>query len=87
MYFISSKENMEVELSSDILHKARYNDDELLGSIHNICHEVFRRQIPAELSIEDRYRLAEIVRKRYGIPFKQVARLTGTDPEILRRTR
>lgn len=87
MYFISSKENMEVELRSDILHKARYNDDELLGSIHNICHEVFRRQIPAELSIEDRYRLAEIVRKRYGIPFKQVARLTGTDPEILRRTR
>ena len=83
MYFISSKENMEVELRSDILHKARYNDDELLGSIHN----VFRRQIPAELSIEDRYRLAEIVRKRYGIPFKQVARLTGTDPEILRRTR
>ena len=87
MYFISSKENMEVELRSDILHKARYTDDELIISIGNICQEVFRCESPDKLSIEDRYRLADLVRKRYGSPFKQIARLTGTDPEILRRAR
>ena len=41
MYFISSKENMEVEIRSGILHKARYTDDELIISIGNICQEVF----------------------------------------------
>ena len=87
MYFISSKENMEVEIRSGILHKARYTDDELIISIGNICQEVFRCESPDKLSIEDRYRLADLVRKRYGTPFKQIARLTGTDPEILRRAR
>ncbi len=87
MYFISSKENMEVEIRSGILHKARYTDDELIISIGGICQEVFRCESPDKLSIEDRYRLADLVRKRYGTPFKQIARLTGTDPEILRRAR
>ena len=87
MYFISSKENMEVEIRSGILHKARYTDGELIISIGNICQEVFRCESPDKLSIEDRYRLADLVRKRYGTPFKQIARLTGTDPEILRRAR
>ena len=87
MYFISSKENMEVEIRSGILHKAHYTDDELTISVSNICQEVFHRDSPEQLSIEDRYRLADLVRKRYGSPFKQIARLTGTDPEILRRAR
>ena len=64
-----------------------YTDDELIISIGNICQEVFRCESPDKLSIEDRYRLADLVRKRYGTPFKQIARLTGTDPEILRRAR
>ena len=84
LYFLSKNDNMEVELSGDILHKARYTDNEIAGSVREICINYFYKSTPEELCVEDRYRLAAILRKRYGIGIKQIARLTGTDSKLLK---
>lgn len=35
--------------------------------------------------MEDKCRLAGILRKKYGIGVKQIARLTGLSPELVRK--
>ena len=51
----------------------------LIGSASNL---LFDRRL-ARLCIEDRYRLAAGLRKKYGLSISQLARLTMTDRKIL----
>ena len=84
LYHISRRDDMEMELTGDILHKTSYTDAELLASVSEICRQEFLHNDPAELSIENRFRLAGILRKRYGLGPKQLGRLTKVDPGIIR---
>ena len=52
--------------------------------VSDICRESFSKNGPADLRLEDRYRLADILRRRYGLGIKQLARLTGTKPALLK---
>ena len=83
-YAMSRNENMEMELSGDILHKTKYSDEELSGTIKELCEEIFQKSSADLLSIEDRYRLAKILHKRYRLSRKQLARLTMTEPSLLK---
>ena len=84
MYAMSRNENMEMELSGDILHKTKYSDEELSGTIKELCEETFQKSSADLLSIEDRYRLAKTLHKRYRLSRKQLARLTMTEPSLLK---
>lgn len=84
LFYLSRNTDIEMELTEGQLAKQRYPDEELHGSIRNICRDTFQRTSPENLSIENRYRLAAILRKRYGLGPKQLARLTGTDPQLLK---
>lgn len=84
MYAMSRNENMEMELSGDILHKTKYSDEELSGTIKELCEEIFQKSSADLLSIENRYRLAKILHKRYRLSRKQLARLTMTEPSLLK---
>lgn len=84
MYAMSRNENMEMELSGDILHKTKYSDEELSGTIKELCEETFQKSSADLLSIENRYRLAKILHKRYRLSRKQLARLTMTEPSLLK---
>ncbi len=84
LYFLSRNDDMEMELSENHLSRSGYSDDELAVSVRVICREKFGCQSPSDLSVEARYSLASILRKRYGLSPKQLARLTGTDPTLLR---
>ena len=84
MYYLSVNKDMEMELSGDMLHKAKYRDADLLGTVSDICRESFSKNGPADLRLEDRYRLADILRRRYGLGIKQLARLTVTKPALLK---
>lgn len=84
LYFLSRNTDMEMELTEGRLAKGSYTDGELIESVRTICSERFQRPSPENLTVEDRYRLAAILRKRYGLGPKQLARLTGTDPQLLK---
>lgn len=84
LYHLSRRDDMEMELTGDILHKTSYTDAELLASVSDICSQEFQRKDPAELSIENRFKLAGILRKRYGLGPKQLGRLAKVDPDLLR---
>ncbi|HIR72684.1 MAG TPA: hypothetical protein IAB96_04010 [Candidatus Coprenecus pullicola] len=84
IYYLSVNKDMEMELSGDMLHKAKYRDADLLGTVSDICRESFSKNGPADLRLEDRYRLADILRRRYGLGIKQLARLTGTKTALLK---
>lgn len=85
LYAISRNENLEMELDNGILHKTKYCDNELYGSITGLCQENFHKNRIEELSIEQRYILAKILHKKYGIAGKQLSRLTNTDLAILKK--
>lgn len=76
---------LELEMTSDVLRKVQYRDEELAGSVLSICREEFRCASIQNLTVEQRYILAGMLRKRYGTGFRQTARLTGTDPAVLRK--
>lgn len=87
LYRLSRNDDAELELdmTSAILRQVHYRDEELAGSVLGICREEFRCASVRDLTIEQRYILAGILRKRYGTGFKQMARLTGTDPVVLKK--
>ncbi len=84
IYFLSSTNDMEMELDSGILKKARYSDSELKASLEGVCAEKFRGREYSSLKVEDRYMAARELRKRYGVGPKQIARVTGLDYERLK---
>lgn len=84
MYALSRNENLEMELTGDILRKTKYTDDELTGTVENLCRQLFHKPSVYSLSIEDRYHLARMLYKRYGLSRKQLSRLTMTDPALLK---
>lgn len=85
LYAISRNENLEMELDNGILHKTKYCDNELYGSITGLCQENFHKNRIEELCIEQRCSLAKILHKKYGIAGKQLSRLTNTDLAILKK--
>lgn len=84
LFFLSRNDNMEMELTEEILRKVHYTDKDLIGSVENICLRMYGTKSTAELSLENKCVLAMELRRRYGIGTKQAARLTGLDPDLLR---
>ncbi len=84
LFYLSSTNDMDIELQSGILKKARYSDSELKASLDNVCEDKFRGRDYSTLKIEDRYMIARVLRKRYGAGHKQIARVTGLDYETLK---
>ena len=66
LYMMSKNDDMEMELTGDILRKTKYTDAELHGSVSELCREMFRCESADGLSVENRCRLAKELRKRYG---------------------
>ena len=58
-------------------------DSELIGTVAEVCKQEFDCTSPQELSVTQRYLLADILRKSLGLGIKQLARLTQTDPKVL----
>lgn len=85
MYSVLRNDAVEIELSEDVLRKVRYTDSELAGSVTSLCMQEFHAESPEGLAIEDRCRLAGLLRKKYGLGVKQISRLTGVNPEVLHR--
>lgn len=83
LYFLSRNDSMEMELTSGILRRARYTDSEMASTVTNLCSEIFNKPSPDALSIDEKYRLAAILRKQYGLGIKQLARLTHTSISLL----
>ena len=83
LYFLSRNDSMEMELTSGILRRARYTDSEMASTVTNLCREIFSKSSPDALSIDERYHLADILRKQYGLGIKQLARLTHTSISLL----
>ncbi len=84
LYCLSSTKDIEAELMTGILTKANYNDSELRVSLDVISEEKFHGRKYSMLKIEDRYRAARELKKRYGIGLKQLARITSLDVETLK---
>ncbi len=84
LYYLSSTNDMEMELDTGILQKARYSDSELRASLDNVCAEKFRGREYSSLKIEDRYFIARELRKRYGVSPKQISRVAELDYERLK---
>ncbi len=84
LFYLSSTNDMEIELQNGILKKTRYSDSELRASLDNVCVDKFRGRDYSSLRIEDRYMVAKELRKRYSAGTKQIARVTGLDYEILK---
>ncbi len=84
LFYLSSTNDMEIELKSGILKKTHYSDAELRASLDNVCKNKFRGRDYSSLKIEDRYLAARELRKRYGSGPKQIARVTGLDYETLK---
>lgn len=85
LYHVLRNDCVDVELAGNVLSKVRYGDSELAGPVRRFCSMRFGCQSVSDLSPEDRCRLAEMLRKSYGIGFRQMARLTGLDTGLLRR--
>ena len=85
LYRLSRNDDAELELnlSPKILKKSSYMDSELTGTVAEVCKQEFDCTSPQELSVTQRYRLADILRKSLGLGIKQLARLTQTDPKVL----
>lgn len=83
LYFLSRNDSMEMELTSGILRRARYTDSEMASTVTNLCSEIFSKSSPDALSIDEKYQLADILRKQYGLGIKQLARLTQTSISLL----
>lgn len=84
LYVMSRNDDMEMELTGDILRKVKYTDAELHGSVSGLCWEMFRCGAPESLPVEHRCRLAKELRKRYGLGPKQLSRLTGVSYDLLK---
>ncbi len=85
LYYLSSTNDMDEELESGILTKARYEDAELFASMESLCSEKFYGRKYSSLKIEDRYTLARLMRKRYGAGPKQLSRVMSLDYDSLKR--
>ncbi|HIZ86296.1 MAG TPA: hypothetical protein IAC04_07380 [Candidatus Coprenecus stercoravium] len=85
LYFLSRNDSMEMELTSGILRRARYSDSEMASTVTNLCSEIFSKSSSDMLSIDEKYQLADILRKQYGLGIKQLARLTHTSVNLLRQ--
>ena len=66
MFYMSRNEDMEMELASGILDRHRYGDKELRGVVIQMCREMFQSDSPESLCVEDRYRLADALRRNMG---------------------
>ena len=84
LYHLAKNMDMENELTTDILRKANYSDQELYNSASAICHSQFGKEALGQLSIEEKLSIARIVRKKYGASAKQISRITGLDPQLLK---
>lgn len=83
LYYLSRNMDYEMEIRTGIVAKARYRDGELTASLDALSQEIFGK-IYSRIGIEDRIRIARELRKRYGAPVSQVARVAGLDVGILR---
>ncbi len=84
LYYLSKNSDMEYEIGTGTISKTRYRDSELSASLDALSSEMFSVRSYSMLRIEDRFRLAKEVRRRYGASVLQVARVTGIEAAMLR---
>lgn len=84
LYYLSKNPDIESELTSDILRKAKYSDQELYNSMISLCASLYKTESLALLTIEQKLKLAKALHKKYGAGAKQIARLVGIDILLLK---
>ncbi len=84
LYYLSSTQDIKMELETGVLTKAGHSDDELSASREALAFEKFRVPRYEILKLEDRYIIARELRKRYGVGIKQLARVTSLNPSMLK---
>ena len=83
LYYLARNVDMEAELATGILRKARYSDQELYNSATVLGSSMFRKNGLSHLTIEEKLSLAKALRQRYGISARQLSRLLGIDLRLL----
>lgn len=84
LFYQSRNQDLAAELETDIIARTRYKDEELLCSLEMMTGNRFPGRKFHELGIEARYQMAGALRRRYGCPLRQVARVTGLASDILK---
>ncbi len=84
LYYLSSTRDINMELETGVIAKAKHRDEELFASRESLTYEKFRVSKYERLRIEDRYIIASELKKRYGVGIKQLARVTSLDPSMLK---
>lgn len=84
LFYLSKNQDLEHELESGVIAKASYSDSEIGASAEALAMARFKQKNLNGLSIEHRYLLAKELHHRYGASPKQIARVTGLDPELLK---
>ena len=79
------RKDFDRQLELGVLLKTRYTDKELETTVTKICLETFGSGTPKELDIHSRLKLAETLRKMFGLGVRQLARLTFCSPDLLAR--
>jgi|GEM_PF-4440746 len=85
MACIARRKDLDRQLELGVLLKTRYTDKELETTVTKICLETFGSGTPKELDIHSRLKLAETLRKMFGLGVRQLARLTFCSPDLLAR--
>ena len=84
LFYETKNQDLTSELETGIVAKTKYKDEELLCSLDWLSGDKFHGRKYRELRIEDRYKVAKELHRRYGCSVKQTARVTGCSPEILK---
>ncbi len=84
MYYLSSTQDLKLELETGIISKTGHSDIELSASLDALSEEKFKGRRFQDLKLEDRYLIAKELKKRYGAGVRQLARITSLNPELLK---
>lgn len=83
LYYLSKNDDGEFEISQGIISKISYSYGQLREILYKTSLNEYRTKNFDDLDIARKLKIAILMKKRYGISYKQFARLTGIDPNIL----
>lgn len=83
LYYLSRNDDGEFEIMQGIVNNISYSYEQIREMLYKLCLTEYNTRRFYDLGINDKLRIAILMRKRYGISYKQFARLTGLDPAIL----
>lgn len=83
LYYLSKNDDGEFEISQGITNFISYDYSQIKEILGKLCISETGANDFTVLNIEDKCRIAILMKKRYGVSARQIARLTGLDPAIL----